>query len=257
MDLLHTFCFCKNPRWKYTEFADTCVMNSSCFFKIKMTAGENSSNGILAYDDILSTNEYKYMDMTDMDHNRKRWQCPRKSSRVTTCLSLSKRYCSISWGIQHGGHCHDDHCFECPATKCHPGGATVSKQNQENDWWSGNKKTAKYFVFDFDEKRLPNVQRDFGLELVHLLWWVGEVFKWPFNWVIVFVCVGKLFSTYFCTIPWIFTKGYVFVLGRCIYTGTWNDNPSTIPSTATSCRRPFNPAQIASDALETVSNTQV
>ena len=42
-----------------------------------------------------------------------------------------------------------------------------------------------------------------------------------------------------------------------IYTGTWNDNPSTIPSTATSCRRPFNPAQIASDALETVSNTQV
>ena len=26
-------------------------------------------------------------------------------------------------------------------------------------------------------KRLPNVQRDFGLELVHLLWWVGEVFK--------------------------------------------------------------------------------
>ena len=41
--------FCKNPRWKYTEFADTCVMNSSCFLKIKMTAGENSSNGILAY----------------------------------------------------------------------------------------------------------------------------------------------------------------------------------------------------------------
>ena len=89
-----------------------------------------------------------------MDHNRKRWQCPRKSSSVkaTTCLSLSKRYCSISWGIQHGGHCHDDHCFECPAIKCHPGGATVSKQNQENDWWSGNQKTAKYFVFDFDEK---------------------------------------------------------------------------------------------------------
>lgn len=41
--------FCKNPRWKYTEFADTCVMNSSCFLKITMTAGENSSNGILAY----------------------------------------------------------------------------------------------------------------------------------------------------------------------------------------------------------------
>ena len=90
--------FCKNPRWKYTEFADTCVMNSSCFLKIKMTAGENSSNGILAYDDILSANEYKYMDMTDMDHNRKRWQCSIKSSSVkaTTCLSLSKRYCSIS-----------------------------------------------------------------------------------------------------------------------------------------------------------------
>ena len=192
-----------------------------------------------------------------MDHNRKRWQCSRKSSRVTTCLSLSKRYCSISWGIQHGGHCHDDHCFECPAIKCHPGGATVSKQNQENDWWSGNQKTAKYFVFDFDEKVTkcsewfcPRTCSSFvvgggGLQVTLQL---SHCFC---------VCVGKLFSTYFCTIPWIFTKGYVFVLGRCIYTGTWNDNPSTIPSTATSCRRPFNPAQIASDALETVSNTQV